>query len=157
MANPKLDDLPKYMSQSGISQYELAKSIDAAMANAEQEVKSSEGQEGLLIWCEQLLGTVQEDFLLHKDLRAMTSGTDLEAELRSLLPLCWAYYRSTAEQDLQASHVEFKSVMTRILELSFINALDILHARNLWRFDIQRSMQQTQDRLLKSVQVYVGS
>jgi hypothetical protein len=46
--------------------------------------------------------------------------------------------------------------MTRILERSFIDTLDILHARNIWRFDIQRSMQQTQTCLLKSLQVYVG-
>ena len=55
MENPKLEDLPKYMSQSGVTQFELAQSIDAAMANAELEVKSSQGQESFIIWCEQLL------------------------------------------------------------------------------------------------------
>jgi hypothetical protein len=156
MENPELKDLPKYMSQSGITQFELAQSIDAAMASAEQEVKSSQGQEGLLIWCEQLLDTVQEDFSLHKEISVMTNGADLEAELWSLLPVCWAYYSTTSKQCLQANQVAFNSVMTRILERSFIDTLDILHARNIWRFDIQRSMQQTQTCLLKSLQVYVG-
>ncbi|MFT6152758.1 MAG: hypothetical protein ACJA0E_000393 [Bermanella sp.] len=155
MENPKLEDLPKYMSQSGVTQFELAQSIDAAMANAELEVKSSQGQESFIIWCEQLLDSVQEDFSLHKDLSIMTDGADLEAELRSLLPVCWAYYSSKAEQPLQASQAEFSSVMTGILGRSFINTLDILHARNIWRFDLQRSMQQTQTCLLNSLQVYV--
>jgi hypothetical protein len=163
MGNLKRDDVPKYMCQTGITQYELAESIDAAMASAEFEVKSNQDQDALSIWCEQVLDEVQEEFSAQKELGSVTSHKDFESSINGLLPLCWANYCSMC--DLSRSEtvvndarrqVEFQRVMTHLLERSFINALDILHAHNIWRFDIQRSMQQTQVCILQSVQYYIS-
>lgn len=152
-------DVPKYMRMEGNTQFELAQSIDAAMEAAENALKTDQEHEALFIWYEQVLDLIQEEFLLQKRVNYMTSNEGLAACIDELLPLCWAYYQSLQEasvQQLKASKSEaaFKLVMQSLLQRSFINTIDILNARNLWRFDIQRNMQLTQERLLARVEQF---
>lgn len=154
------EDLPKYMCPDATTQYELAQSIDAAMANAERAVKSDQEQEALFLWYEQILDGIHETFLLQKSVKTISNNDAMHDAVHELLPLCWAYYCSTQnDSTVQATNSDagragFRVLMTGVLEHSFINALDILHARNLWRFDIQRNMQQTQGRMVNGVQNY---
>jgi hypothetical protein len=163
MGKLKPDDVPKYMCQTGITQYELAESIDTAMANAEFEVKSNQDQEALIIWCGEVLGEVLEEFSAQKELAPVLSHKGFEGSIQGLLPLCWANYSSICELSRLAPavgsdrrQIDFQLVMTDLLERSFMNTLDILHAHNIWRFDIQRSMQQTQACMLEGVQRYTS-
>ena len=151
------EDLPKYMCLDATTQYELAQSIDAAMANAERAVKSDQEQEALFLWYEQVLDGIHETFLLQKSVKSISNNDVMHDVVQELLPLCWAYYCSTKEGFVTHSEADvtgFRMLMTGVLEHSFINALDILHARNLWRFDIQRNMQHTQGRMVNGVQNY---
>lgn len=155
-------DVPKYMCLNGRTQYELAQSIDAAMANAESAVKANQEQEALFLWYEQVLDGIHENFLLQKNVKSVDNNDILVAVISELLPLCWAYYHSNPDlgpatfSDETSQQFGFQTLMTGLLEHSFMNALDILHARNLWRFDIQRSMQQTQERITKGVQDFIA-
>jgi hypothetical protein len=159
----KQADLPKYMCMNGSTQYELAQSIDEAMASADREVKADQEQEALLLWYEQILDGIHETFLLQKSVKSIPNNNVMVGVITELLPLCWAYYRSTMDHQLvedaecSIDKAGFQLLMIKLLEHSFINALDILHARNLWRFDIQRNMQQAQGRMINGVKLYVES
>ena len=155
-------DVPKYMCLNGRTQYELAQSIDAAMTSAESAVKANQEQEALFLWYEQVLDGIHENFLLQKNVKSVENNDVLVAVISELMPLCWAYYHANPTSGSPVSSDEsnqkygFQTLMTGLLEHSFMNALDILHARNLWRFDIQRSMQQTQERIMKGVQDFIA-
>jgi hypothetical protein len=154
----KQQDLPKYMCLNGSTQYELAESIDAAMANADREVKADQEQEALLLWYEQILDGIHETFLLQKGVRSIPNNDVMVSVIIGLLPLCWVYYQSNMDYHPEKGigrKADFQLLMTRLLEHSFTNALDILHARNLWRFDIQRNMQQGQKVMIQAVQQYI--
>jgi len=149
-------NVPKYMRLNANTQFELAQSIDAAMDSAEREVKADQHQEALYIWYEQILDGIYEEFSLQKQPRTITDTKSIGEVVGELVPLCWAYYQTSmldGRQETNATkRTTFELVMKRLLESSFVNALDILYARNLWRFDIQRGMQETQKHIIDGIE-----
>lgn len=148
-------DVPKYMCLSGNTQFELAQSIDAAMASAEREVKSNQEDESLCIWYEQILDGIYEEFSIQRPPGMISSLFMLKNAISELTPLCWVNFQALLDEQETPANLTmgraFEQVMIRLLEVSFVNALDILHARNMWRFDTQRAMQETQKQMIDGI------
>ena len=143
---------PKYMSLKANTQYELAQSIDAALNQAEQMVQKDHKQVCFHIWLEQLLDALQEDFALEQESGLVHSMDDLPTLFQKLIGPCSAYYQAT--QGEKATLEAFHMLLIMLLERSLLNTLDMMQARGVWRFDIQRAMQDTQGRLIDAVREY---
>ena len=143
---------PKYMCLKANTQYELGQSIDAALQQAELMVQKDHKQACLHIWLEQLLDALHEEFAIEQNIGAIQSLEELQPAVVKLLGPCATFFRAT--QGEQAHEQAFQMTMTLVLERSFLNALDMMQARGVWRFDIQRAMQDRQGRMLDAIREF---
>jgi len=143
---------PKYMCLEANTQYELAQSIDAALAQAEQMVQKDQTQACVHIWIEQVLDGIQEEFAVEQAMAEVNAVQKIAQSLKSLFAPCAAYYQ--ASQGQAGSEEAFRLLLTLNLERSFLNALDMMRARGVWRFDIQRALQNQQRMLLDAARTY---
>lgn len=143
---------PKYMCLKANTQYELAQSIDAALQEAEFMVQKDQGQVCLHIWLEQILDALNEEFSIDQPLDGIRSWDELQIEVIHLIESCARFYR--ASQGEKGSAEAFTMVMVLLIERSFVNAMDMMHARGVWRFDYQRAMQDVKGAILRAIRDY---
>ncbi len=147
---------PKYMCLNADSQFELAKNIDDALLAAEQANQLDKSQLCFQVFYDQLIDRLHEEYgvnwsqILNYELVADKS-TLLKAMLE-MLQVCAGQFQMKMEgkKELKTFQLGFKSV----LERSLVDALDIIMARDLWRFDLQRNLQDVQRQAFKAVDVY---
>jgi len=151
VARPNKQSLPKYMNLKANTQYELAQTIDAALANAEAEDACSAEQACWGLWQTQILDYLFEGFHFEPEqVRAPTGLDTLETEASRWVVACAELYR--VQHGDAAAQAAFGPLMRMQLEQAFLMAIDMIHGKGLWRFDIQRSMQDYQGRLLRVIQ-----
>ena len=149
-------DQPKYMCLSANTQYELAQGIEAAAKAAQLGESEDLTQTCYQICCQQLLDQLQEEYLLEVplslSLAQVKDKKTLQATLLALLPLCAAQWQlqGGSPARLASFQGEFKLVVAR----SLLDGLDIMSAKDLWRFDIQRNVQQLQKCVFAAVDQY---
>jgi len=149
-------DLPKYMCLSGKTQFELAQSIDAAMDAADFMSESSQNQACFQICSDQLVDQLQEEYGLDlsKILKArpVLDKHVLKQDMLSMINICGAQYNliKTQHTALQDFKVSFEHVLKRSLQ----DALDIMISKDIWRFDLQRTIQEIQVRVQDAIKQY---
>jgi len=149
-------DQPKYMCLSAKTQYELAQGIEAAAQAAQLSDEADLTQACYQICYEQLLDQLQEEYLLEVppslDLAHVKDKKTLQDNLLALLPLCAAQWQLQGGNPAQLTRFqgEYKLVLAR----SLLDGLDIMSAKDIWRFDIQRNVQQVQKRVFAAVDQY---
>ncbi len=152
------EDTPKYMHLTAKTQYELAQGIDAA-AQAAQLIEQSDSQLCYQICFEQLADQLLEEYQLDVprllNISQVNDKTNLQGALLKLVPLSATQWQLQAGESLQLANFQrdFKLLLARCL----LDALDIMTAKGIWRFDIQRNVQQIQKRVFVSVDQYTFS
>ncbi|MGK0443860.1 MAG: hypothetical protein ACJA1U_000788 [Bermanella sp.] len=147
MAYPEDNDQPKYMHLQGKTQYEMAQSIDAAFAAAEESVHEQAEQTALQWWYQQLEILVQEEFNLPDT--ALPKG---EASTQALFLQTSTSLLNQAFAISGDSQPAMALTIKRVLQRSLLDALDMMRAQQIWRFDLQRTLQTLQGRLLHECQ-----
>lgn len=147
MAYPEDNDQPKYMHLQGKTQYEMAQSIDAAFAAAEESVHEQAEQTALQWWYQQLEILVQEEFNLPDT--ALPKG---EASTQALFLQTSTSLLNQAFAISGDSQPAMALTIKRVLQRSLLDALDMMRAQQIWRFDLQRMLQTLQGRLLHECQ-----
>eukprot|EP00399_MALV-I-05_sp_L67-4_P000136 gene137-101_t len=147
MAYPEDSDAPRYMHLQGKTQYEMAQSIDAAFAAAEQSIHQQAEQTALQWWYQQLESQVQEDFNLPDSALPKGNANTQVAffKLSSALIKDAMRLGGTSEPSAMLG-------VKRLLQRSLIDAIDMMQAQGIWRFDLQRTLQTLQGRLLHECQ-----
>ena len=149
-------DLPKYMCLSGKTRFELAQSIDAAMEAAELMNESTQNQACFEICYDQIVDQLQEEYGL--DLTKVLKPRDvfdrhtLKQDILATIGFCGAQYKlvKTHSTDLN----DFKRTFENILKRSLQDALDIMISKGIWRFDLQRTLQEIEVRVKDATQQY---
>lgn len=145
MEDPHDKSVPKYLNMQGQSKYELAQSIDSALYAAEQAVAQDQQDACYQIWFDQLADLLQEEFSFPCPVMSVKNVNTLCAEVEKLLDRCKLQFKLTLAHN--ASQETFQLAMKALLERAFMDTLDLMQAQDLWRFDLQRKMQSTQERL----------
>lgn len=143
MASPQEETKPKYMCLKGKTQFEMAKAIDEALAQAERECDQNVEQLAYQLWYEQFEQKLQE--LLNMSQESMPKGEVNSAQAFQCVCLK-LLKRVDVDNVVKAATLD--SEIVSILKHSQLDALDMLKARNLWRFDLQRTMQEIQGNVL---------
>lgn len=150
MANPQDETKPKYMCLQGKTQFEMAQAIDDAFHEAERIVSQQDEQVALQWWYGQLEQQVQEEFELPVSVLPVgevNTQTQFLAMSGRLLKCIYAQKSTAISQS--ALTVAFKV----LLERSLLDAIDMMHAKHIWRFDLQRMLQTLQGRLIHECQL----
>ncbi|MAA71788.1 MAG: hypothetical protein CL679_08675 [Bermanella sp.] len=147
MAYPEDSDAPRYMHLQGKTQYEMAQSIDAAFAAAEQSIHQQAEQTALQWWYQQLESQVQEDFNL-PDSALPKGNANTQA---AFVKLSSALFKDAMRLGGTSEPSAMLGVK-RLLQRSLIDAIDMMQAQGIWRFDLQRTLQTLQGRLLHECQ-----
>ncbi len=145
MANPQDDSQPKYLHIEGKTQYEMAQSIDAAFAAAEASIDQQSEKIALQWWYQQFEVLVQEEFNLPDGW--LPSGNVNHQE--SFLQLARQLIAQAVK--MQNNHLQPASTditINLLLERSLLDAIDMMQAKQVWRFDLQRMLQTLQGRLI---------
>lgn len=148
MSSPQDVNKPKYMCLQGKTQFEMAQAIDQAMAQAEQADAQDAQQVALQLWYEQLEQQIQEELNISQD--ALPQGdvntrerfVKLSGELRHQL-----HMGTNPQTGFNTDHQ-----FLVLLKLSLTQCIDMLRARNLWRFDLQRTLEGIQGQLINEWQ-----
>lgn len=140
---------PKYMCLKANTQYELAQSIDAALQDAELMVQKDHGEACLHIWLEQILDAFNEEFALNQPVEGIKNLEELQVAVLRLYDTCARFYQASNGES--GSIEAFQMLMVLIMERSFVNTMDMMHARDIWRFDIQRAMQDAQGVMVNAI------
>lgn len=149
MANPQDDSQPKYMHIEGKTQYEMAQSIDAAFAAAEASMHQQSEQVALQWWYQQLELQLQEEFNLSDAQLPKDSVMNQDTFLRLAGLLIEQIVKS---QDEQSKKVSTVITINLLVERSLLDTIDMMQAKQIWRFDLQRMMQTLQGRLINERQ-----
>ncbi len=156
MAKIHKESQPKYLDLNGMTQYEMAQSIDAAIEAAENSYQQDNMKVALQLVYGQAADQMFEEYGIQVDsesvLGSIQDGPSLLGQLEALIPLCGVRYQLLRGQDaaLQDFQQELSQTMDRIVQ----TALDILHARNLWRFDIERTIRRIKEPFSHAIQQY---
>ena len=149
-------ELPKYMCLAGKTQYELAQSIDAAVEEAEMENDNSQNQACFQICYDQLLYQLQEEYGLDLSkvlkVRVVLDKHVLKQDLLSMMDFCGAQYKLVKTE--QAELNTFQFTFEKNLKSSLQDALDIMISKGIWRFDLQRTLQEIQSRVCDAIKQY---
>ncbi|MEY8248764.1 MAG: hypothetical protein RPT11_10305 [Bermanella sp.] len=149
-------DPPKYMRLSANTQYELAQGIEAAAAAAQLGDEAGLTPSCYQICYQQLTDQLQEEYLLKTpaslNLERIEDNKALQAALLSWIPLCAAQWQLQGGDPAASARfqAEFKLVVARSLR----DGLDIMSARDIWRFDIQRNIEEVQKYVFAAVDQY---
>ncbi|NVK39316.1 MAG: hypothetical protein HWE18_15420 [Gammaproteobacteria bacterium] len=149
MANPQDEPKPKYMALEGKTQFEMAQAIDNAFIEAERIVDNQDEQVALQWWYGQLEQQVQEEFELSNS--QLPSG-DVNTQDQFLAMCEQLFNRIYHLENSLHSHQVIPITFKVLLERSLLDAIDMMHAKNIWRFDLQRMMQTLQGRLIHECQ-----
>lgn len=142
MSNPEDDHKPKYMQLQGKTQYEMAQSIDAAFAVAEQSVEQQAELAALQWWYQQLELQVQEEF--HLADKALPKGDIIHQA--SFLQACKQLIHDALDLPHEDDGARRQTLQT-FIERSLLDVIDMMQAKHIWRFDLQRMLQTLQGRL----------
>lgn len=145
MSAKKDDDvqLPKYMTLDATTQFELAQSIDEVLAQAERATQLTDEQACLNLWLQQIVDHFQDEFAIELD--EATFSQDFDAFKNSVADVIAVCRQQEAKQQRDDPKARIQSC----LEHSYQGALDLMQIQNLWRFDLQRQMQERQEALLR--------
>ncbi len=149
-------DIPKYMRLNAKTQYELAQGIEAALEAAERSDFPGLTQACYQLCWQQAVEQLQEEY--HLDIPESLSLIDvndkqsLQNALLKMVALSGVQWQlqTAQKQPMSQFQVGFKLVLSR----SLLDALDLMSAKGLWRFDIQRNVQQLQKRVFSAVDEY---
>ncbi len=149
-------DIPKYMRLTASTQYELAQNIDAAMTEAELFNDGGDSQVCFQICHEQLVDQLQEEYGLNlTEILPNRSFIDkhiLKQDMLSMIESCAAQYQLS--QGSNSVLHNFQLGFEKIVKRSLQDALDIIKSKGIWRFDLQRSLQEIQTRVINKVKLY---
>lgn len=146
MEDPYDESVPKYMNMQGQTKFELAQSIDSALYAAEQVVAHDQQGACYQIWFDQLSDLLQSEFSFESPVLDVKNENSLCAEAEKLSLRCKEQF--TLMLSPNAPQAAFQVSMKALLERGFMDALDLIQRQGLWRFALQRNMQNTQERLL---------
>ncbi|EAT12742.1 hypothetical protein HF888_13315 [Bermanella marisrubri] len=138
-------ELPKYMTLDATTQFELAQSIDEVLARAEKATQLSDEQACLNLWLQQIVDHFQDEFAIELD--EATFSPDFDAFKNRVAEVISTCRQEQSKHGMQDVKVRIRAC----LEHSYQGALDLMQIQNLWRFDLQRQMQERQEALLHEV------
>lgn len=149
-------DTPKYMRLTAKTQYELAQKIDAAMTEAELFNDGGKSQVCFHICHEQLIDQLQEEYGLNLTEilpnRVTIDKHILKQDMLSMIGSCGAQYQLIYGS--KGGVQNFQQGFEKIVKRSLQDALDIIKSKGIWRFDLQRSVQDIQTRVINKVKLY---
>jgi len=148
MATPEDDSQPRYLHLQGKTQFEIGQSIDAAFAEVEQSIHQQSEQAVRQWWYQNLETQVQEVFNLPES--ALPKGDILSQA--SFFQACVALYHAVMVLPREAGSKPSDKVMARLLDGALSDTIDMMRARKIWRFDLQRSLQVQQGQLIHEFQ-----
>lgn len=139
-------ELPKYMTLEANTQYELAQSIDEVLARAEKATQLTDEQACLNLWLQQIVDHFQDEFAIELDEATFSQDFDVfKNRVAEVITVCRQQETKQGRQDPSAR-------IQSCLEHSYQGVLDLMQIQNLWRFDLQRQMQERQEALLREAQ-----
>ena len=151
----KKDSHPKYMDLGNMSQFELSEYIDNMAKAADQQVHPEGEDAGLeLVLC-QMAEHIHDVFGvgIQPNVKAGSDGQiAFDSQVHKFVKLCAKAYR--ARRGEQGNIYEFRVQMTRALEGSFLDALDILRVKNQWRFDVQHRLEEKKGHMVNGLAQY---
>lgn len=142
--------LPKYMNMEGSTRFEMAQSIDKALEAAEQAMALDQQGTCYQMWSDQLVDQLQDEFAFVAHMEAVSQGNELCLECESLFERCQLQFKLLMKD--KATKVAFQLALKGLIERSLMDAMDLMHAQGIWRFDMQRQMQKTQVRLVELIE-----
>ena len=139
MAKP--DPSPEtYLNLSAPTQFELAQRIDAALQAAENAVTVSQEAQSFQLWLQQFCDLANEEFNSALD-APQIDGQRIKNQLKSGFLVAIEHLIALNQSKGSLAQGTFKLAIALLVERSFLDTLDFMHAQGSWRFDIQRSMQ----------------
>ena len=149
-------DTPKYMRLCANTQYELAQNIDAAAKAAQLSEEPGLAEACYQLCYQQLMDQLLDEYLLDvasslKQAQVKDKNT-LQAAMLKLLPLCAAQWQ--LQGGSPAKLASFQAGFKLVVAHSLLDGLDIMSAKDMWRFDIQRNVQQVQEHIFAAVEQY---
>lgn len=145
MASPQDENKPKYMCLKGKTQFEMAAAIDEALAQAENAFARDVEQMALQLWYEPFEQFIQEELNISQENMPPAQLNGLSEFITTCVALA-PFVHQTMGNEAKISRV--LSTLEKGLKQSLSDTLDLLKARNLWRFDLQRSLQDSQGRIV---------
>ena len=149
MTNSHKKPLPKYMDMEGLTRYELAQSIDAALHAAEQTLAQGHKGQCFQMWSDQLVDQLQDEFSFVADVKSVDQANELCSQMEHLFERCQLQFKLLMRD--KATRACFQLALKGVLDRSLMGTIDLMHAQSIWRFDMQRQMQKTQVRLIELV------
>lgn len=150
MANPQDEPMPKYMALEGKTQFEMAQAIDDAFNKAEQIATQQDHLVALQWWYGQLEQQVQEEFELSS---GVLPAGDVQTQAQFLVMSERLLKCIYAQKNTSTSRSVVLAAFKVLLERSLLDAIDMMHAKQIWRFDLQRMLQTLQGRLIHDCQL----
>ena len=139
------------MQVSGQSLFELAKNIDAAAIAAHVSDGLDQAQSCYQVCVDQVVEQLFDEYHLelsvNTQLQSVKNKESMQLALLKLLPLAARQRQTGKHEGLDAFKTGYKLLLARGLQ----DGLDIMTAQDLWRFDIQRNVQQVQKRVFSAV------
>jgi len=151
MASPRQKNQPKYMCLKGKTQYEMAQAIDAAAAQAEQAYGQNVEQMALQLWYEQFEQQVQDELNIYQDNLPVVEVMSEEGFVSACEQL-WQFTLNYPSNQMADNLLTGQA--QQLFRQSFMDVIDMLKARDLWRFDLQRYLQRIQGRVMHECQRY---
>jgi len=149
MPDPQDENPPKYMCLKGKTQYEMAQAIDSAAAQAEQAFRQDVQQVALQIWYEQFEQQVLDELNIYQDALPVVS---VETE-GNFIGACGQLWQFTLSYDMPSKGMALGATRVQsMFRQSFMDAVDMLKARGMWRFDLQRYLQKLQGTVMDECQ-----
>lgn len=149
------DSNPKYMDLANLSQFELSEYIDNMAKAADQQVHPDGEDAGLeLVLC-QLAEHIHDIFGVgvQPNVKASLNGQiEFDTQVQKFIRLCAKAYR--ARNGEHSNIYEFRVHMTRALEGSFLDAVDIMRVKNQWRRDIQHRLEEKKGIMVNGLTHY---
>jgi len=149
------DSTPTYMNLGQMSQYELTEFIEGKAREADQQIHATGESAGLeLVLC-QLADQVQDLFGVgvQPDMKFDRAGhPSFDDQIRQFTRVCAKAYQARKGSD--ANIYQFRMMMKRALDSSFLDSRDILKMQQPWQFELQTRLERTQGRILNGIAHY---
>lgn len=149
------DSSPTYMNLGQMSQYELCEFIDSKAREADQQMHPDGDSAGLeLVLC-QLADHVQDLFgvSVQPDMDFGRPGhPTFDKQVAEFTFACAKAYRARKGND--ANIYQFRMMMKRALDSSFLDSKDIMKMQQPWRYEIQDRLATIQGRILNGIAHY---